>query len=256
MNPAGNLFRTTIGRKLLMAATGVVLIGFIVAHLVGNLQVFEAPDKLNGYAHFLQTLGPALWIERIGLLACVCIHIWAATVLALADRRARGSHPYKVNTWLQATVASRYMRWTGYVVLAFILYHLAHFTIGVAQPGTFQGRLPAYTMTSDYRVFGLVAVRAGTAVPDVYSMVILGFQNRLVALFYMFAIGLLSLHLLHGAESLFQTFGWRNARWSRGLRAVVTLACAAYFLGNLAIPGAVLAGLLTPNRPAAVDLTP
>jgi succinate dehydrogenase / fumarate reductase cytochrome b subunit len=251
MNLAGNLFRTTIGRKLLMAATGVVLIGFIVAHLIGNLQVFEDPDKLNGYAHFLQSLGPTLWIERAVLLACVTIHIWAATVLALADRRARGTHPYRVNTWLQATLASRYMRWTGYVVLAFILYHLAQFTIGVAQPATFKGNLPTYTMAGDYRVFGLTMVRAGTSVLDVHTMVILGFQNRLVALFYIFAVGLLSLHLLHGAESLFQTFGWRNARWSRGLRAVVTLGCAAYFLGNLAIPGAVLAGLLTPAASAA-----
>jgi succinate dehydrogenase / fumarate reductase cytochrome b subunit len=250
MNPAGNLFRTTIGRKLLMAATGVVLIAFIVAHLIGNLQVFEHPDKLNGYAHFLQSLGPALWIERAVLLACVVIHIWAATVLALADRRARGPQPYRVNTWLQATVASRYMRWTGYVVLAFILYHLAQFTLGVAQTATFKSNLPTYTMAGDYRVLGFTTVRAGTPVLDVRTMVILGFQNRVVALFYIVAVGLLSLHLLHGAESLFQTFGWRNARWSRGLRAAVTLGCAAYFLGNLAIPGAVLAGQLVPQTPA------
>jgi succinate dehydrogenase / fumarate reductase, cytochrome b subunit len=250
MNLAGSLFRTTIGRKLLMAATGVVLIVFIIAHLVGNLQVFEHPDKLNGYAHFLQSLGPALWIERAVLLACVVIHIWAATVLAIADRRARGPHPYRVNTWLQATVASRYMRWTGYVVLAFILYHLAQFTLGVAQPATFKSNLPTYTMAGDYHVLGLTAVRAGTQVLDVRTMVILGFQNRVVALFYIVAVGLLSLHLLHGAESLFQTFGWRNARWSRGLRAVVTLGCVAYFLGNLAIPGAVLAGRLVPQTPA------
>jgi succinate dehydrogenase / fumarate reductase cytochrome b subunit len=246
MNPAGNLFRTTIGRKVLMAATGIVLILFVVAHLVGNLQVFEHPDKLNGYAHFLQSLGPTLWIERAVLLTCVGIHIWAATVLAIADRRARGDHPYRVNTWLQATVASRYMRWTGYVVLAFILYHIAHFTIGVAQPATFKSNLPSYTMSDDYRIFGITVVRAGTHVLDVYSMVILGFQNRIVALFYIVAVGLLSLHLLHGADSLFQTLGWRSGRWSRGLRAVVTLGCAAYFLGNLAIPGAVMAGLLTP----------
>jgi len=251
MNLAGHLFRTTIGRKLLMAATGVVLILFIIAHLVGNLQVFEHPDRLNGYAHFLQSLGPALWIERAVLLACVVIHIWAATVLALADRRARGDQPYRVNTWLQATVASRYMRWTGYVVLAFILYHLAQFTVGVAQPATFKGNLPSYTMTGDYQVFGLTAVRAGTQVLDVREMVILGFQNRVVAVFYIIAVGLLSLHLLHGADSLFQTFGWRNARWSRGLRAAVTLGCAAYFLGNLAIPGAVLTGVLIPRTSAA-----
>ena len=251
MNLAGRLFRTTIGRKLLMAVSGLVLIVFVVAHLVGNLQVFEHPDRINGYAQFLQTLGPVLWIERLGLLACAGIHIWAATVLALADRRARGDHPYRVNTWLQATVASRYMRWTGAVVLAFIIYHLAQFTIGAAQPAAFKANLPSYTMAGDYHVLGFVVVRAGAEVPDVRRMVILGFQNRLVAVFYIIAVGLLSLHLLHGAESLFQTLGWRNGRWAGGLRAAVTLACAAYFLGNLAIPGAVLAGLLTPGSPAA-----
>ncbi len=244
MNLIRNLFGSTIGRKLLMAATGAVLIVFVVGHLVGNLQVFEDPDRINGYSHFLQSLGPALWAARIFLLVCVAVHIWAATVLAIADRRARGDQPYRVKTWIAATVASRYMRWTGYVVLAFILYHLAHFTVGVAQPSTFKENLPLYTMKGDYHVLGVPVVKAGTAVLDVRSMVILGFENWLVALFYIFAVGLLSLHLLHGADSLFQTLGWRNHRWEHGLRVVVTLACAAYFLGNLAIPGAAVLGLL------------
>lgn len=254
MNLVGNLFGSSIGRKILMAVTGVILIGFVIGHLVGNLQVFEHPDKLNGYAHFLQSLGPALWIARIGLLVAVIIHIWAATVLTLESRKARGPQPGGV-TWLRATLASRYMRWTGYVVLAFIVYHLAHFTLGVVQADTFKETeaLRHYKMTSDYRVLGFTVVRAGEEVLDVHSMVILGFQPPLVALFYIVAVGLLSLHLLHGMDSLFQTLGWRNARWSRGLRALVTLACAAYFLGNLAIPAAVLAGKLTPKpRVAAV----
>jgi succinate dehydrogenase / fumarate reductase, cytochrome b subunit len=246
MNLLRPLFTSTIGRKFLMAVTGVVLIGFVVGHLVGNLQVFEHPDKLNGYAHFLQSLGPALWVARIVLLVCVVVHVWAATVLTLESRRARGSEPYATKTWLQATLASRYMRWTGYVVLAFILYHLAHFTLGVVQSDTFKETeaLRHYKMTSDYRVLGFTVVRAGAEVLDVHSMVVLGFQPPLVAAFYILAVGLLSLHLLHGAESLFQTFGWRNARWSCALRLAVRIACAAYFLGNLAIPAAVLAGLL------------
>lgn len=247
MTLAGNLFRTTIGRKFLMAVTGVVLIAFVVGHLVGNLQVFEDPDKINGYSHFLQSLGPTLWFVRAFLLLCVGIHIWAATLLAIEDRRARGGEPYRMNHWLQATFASRYMRWTGYVVLAFILYHLAQFTVGTAQPATFKENLPHYTMVGDYRVFGLTVVPAGTEVLDVHSMVIRGFQNTAVAVFYIIAVGLLSLHLLHGADSLFQTFGWRNEHWGPKLRAVVAIGCAAYFLGNLAIPGAVLTGVLTPH---------
>src|ERR1700679_3658935 len=146
MDLVRNLFGSTMGKKLLMAVTGVVLIAFVVGHLVGNLQVFEDPDRINGYSHFLQSLGPALWAARIFLLACVLVHIWAATVLAIADRRARGDQPYRVRTWIAATVASRYMRWTGYVVLAFILYHLAQFTLGVAQPATFKSNLPTYKM--------------------------------------------------------------------------------------------------------------
>jgi succinate dehydrogenase / fumarate reductase cytochrome b subunit len=244
MDLVGNLFGSTIGKKLLMAVTGAVLIAFVVGHLVGNLQVFEDPDRINGYSHFLQSLGPALWAARIILIVCAAVHIWAGTVLAIEARRARGDEPYAVRKWIQATVASRYMRWTGFVVLAFIVYHLAQFTLGVAQPASFKANLAHYTMRGDYRVLGVTVVRAGTDVLDVRSMVILGFGNRVVAAFYIVAVGLLSLHLLHGADSLFQTLGWRSHRWERGLRAAVTVFCAAYFLGNLAIPGAVLAGVL------------
>jgi succinate dehydrogenase / fumarate reductase cytochrome b subunit len=244
MDLVRNLFGSTIGRKLIMAVTGVVLIGFVVGHLVGNLQVYENPDRINGYAHFLQSLGPLLWAVRAFLLACVTLHVWSATVLMLESRRARGDEPYAVNRWIQAAVSSRYMRGTGYVVLAFILYHLAQFTVGVAQPASFKTNLPYYTMGSDYRIAGLTVVRAGTDVLDVRSMVIRGFANPVVSVFYIVAVGLLSLHLLHGADSLFQTLGWRSRRWERGLRVVVTLLCAAYFLGNLAIPGGVLLGML------------
>jgi succinate dehydrogenase / fumarate reductase, cytochrome b subunit len=239
-----NLLGSTIGRKLVMAVTGIALILFVAGHLVGNLQVFEDPDRINGYAHFLQSLGPALWAVRIFLLVCVGLHIWAATVLAIESRHARGDEPYAVKHWIQATVASRYMRWTGYIVLAFILYHLAQFTLGYAQPGSFKANIPHYTMHGDYHVLGVTVVRAGTEVLDVRSMMIRGFSNPVVALFYIVAIGLLSLHLLHGGESLFQTLGLRNRRWEGLLRTVVTALCAAYFVGNLAIPGSVLLGFL------------
>jgi len=252
MTLAGNFFCTTIGRKVLVAVTGIVLILFVLAHLVGNLQIFEHPDKINGYSQFLRLLGPGLWIERTVLLACAVIHIWATLKLALEEKAARGGQPYKRNRWLQATVASRYMRWTGLIVLAFALYHLAQFTWGSVQTSTFKENLPPYTMAADYHVFGFTAIRGGTRVLDVYSMVIRGFQNPLVAIFYIIAIGLLTLHLLHGAESLFQTLGWRNERWGKGLRRVVALCCALYFLGNLAIPGAVLTGHLSPLPPPAV----
>ena len=230
-----------------MAVTGLILIGFVIGHLIGNLQVFQEPDKINGYAQFLQQLGPLLWVARIGLLVAVVIHIWAGVSLSLENTRARGPEPYGVKHTIQATLASRTMRWTGLVVLAFILYHLAHFTIGAAQASTFKENMPAYRMQEEYRMAGFPVVSAGTEVPDVHSMVILGFQNTIVSVFYIIAVGLLSFHLLHGFDSMFQTLGLRSMRWARGLRAVSLIFCLAYFVGNLAIPGAVLAGQLQPR---------
>jgi succinate dehydrogenase / fumarate reductase cytochrome b subunit len=230
-----------------MAVTGLILIGFVIGHLVGNLQVFQDPDHLNGYAQFLHQLGPILWVARIGLLIAVAIHIWAGVVLSLENVKARGPEPYGVKHTIRATLASRTMKWTGLVVLAFILYHLAHFTIGAAQTATFKDNLTPYSMQHEYRFAGFPVVTAGAQVPDVYSMVILGFQNTVVSVFYIIAVGLLSFHLLHGFDSMFQTLGLRSTQWSGGLRAVSLLFCVAYFVCNLAIPGAVLAGRLQPR---------
>ncbi|HVS50894.1 MAG TPA: succinate dehydrogenase cytochrome b subunit [Opitutaceae bacterium] len=249
MNLVGALFRSSIGRKILMAVSGLILIGFVVGHLVGNLQVFQEPDHINGYAAFLRQLGPTLWIARLVILASAVVHIWAATVLTLENRRARGGEPYGVNYTIRATLASRTMRLTGYVVLAFVIYHLAHFTWGAAQSATFKENLARYTLQHDYRVAGFVTVPQGAVVEDVYNMVVLGFQNPLVSLFYIVAVGLLSFHLLHGFDSMFQTLGLRSSRWSGGLRKICVLFCALYFLGNLAIPGAVLLGRLQPHAP-------
>jgi succinate dehydrogenase / fumarate reductase cytochrome b subunit len=243
MNPAGSFLGSSIGRKILMAITGVILTGFVIGHLVGNLQIFEHPDRINGYAAFLHQLGPLLWVVRIVLLVSVLVHIWAATMLSLENRAARDV-PYDVKHTIRATLSSRLMRWTGVVVLAFVIYHLAQFTLGFAQTPSFKENLPHYTMTSDYRVAGFLAVKAGTEVSDVYRMVILGFQQPVVALFYILAVGLLSYHLVHGADSMFQTMGWRSEKWGGALRKIVIVFCAVYFLGNLAIPGAVLLGKL------------
>jgi succinate dehydrogenase / fumarate reductase cytochrome b subunit len=247
MNPVGSLFSSSIGRKILMAVSGLVLIGFVVGHLVGNLQVFQDPDHLNGYAQFLHQNGAMLWTARIGLLIAVGIHIWAGVALSLENTRARGSEPYGVRHTIRATLASRTMKWTGLVVLAFIFYHLSHFTFGGAQSETFVTNLKPYVLKQDYRFAGIPVVSAGTQVADVYNMVVLGFQRPLVSLFYIIAVGLLSFHLLHGFDSMFQTLGLRSTRWSSGLRTFVVIFCVAYFVGNLAIPGAALAGKLQPH---------
>lgn len=235
-----------------MALTGLILIGFVVGHLVGNLQIFEHPDRINGYAQFLHQTGPMLWVARIVLLLSVGIHIWAATVLTLENRRAQGQEGYgRSKHWIRASLSSRYIRWTGYVVLAFIIYHIAHFTLGVTDPADFKGE-HTYVMQSDYSVAGFPVVDKGAEVGNVYLMVYRGFESAPVAIFYIIAVGLLSFHLLHGVNSLFQTIGWRSHRWAGALRKVVAIFCLLYFLGNLAIPGAILTGVLPPHPAAQV----
>jgi len=248
MNFVGALFCSSIGRKMLMAVTGLILIGFVIGHLVGNLQIFQEPDHINGYGQFLHSLGPLLWAARLVIIASVVLHIWAATVLTLENNRARGAAPYSVKHTIRATLASRAMRATGYIVLAFLIYHLAQFTWGFAQAGAYKENLPHYTMAGDYRVAGFLIVPAGTRdILDVYNMVVLGFQSPVVSLFYIVAVGLLSFHLLHGIDSLFQSLGLRSEKWAAALHKIALVFCAAYFLANLAIPGAVLAGKLQPH---------
>ncbi len=245
MNPIRALYCASIGKKFLMAVTGAVFIAFVTGHLAGNLQIFGPPDKINGYAHFLQSLGPALWGVRLVLLACVGVHIGVAVQLTIENHRAR-PQKYDFNHTIQATLASRTLRWTGGVVLAFLLYHLAQFTVGWADAGEFKGALPGYTMTSDFHILGFPVVAKGRDVHDVYSMVFLGFSHPLISLFYIIAVGLLSVHLMHGGESLFQTLGWKSGWWAGLLRKIVILYCVLYFLGNLVIPGAILTGLARP----------
>jgi succinate dehydrogenase / fumarate reductase, cytochrome b subunit len=241
MNPIVFLFRSTIGRKLLMAVTGIILVGFVIGHLVGNLQIFSPPDKINGYAEFLHGMGPMLWVVRSILLLSVVIHIWAAVSLTLDNQKARGGSRYAVKHTIRATLASRTMRLTGLVVLAFLIYHLAHFTIGGVDDN-FKANLKPYVLEHDYHVLGLSVVKAGTSVLDVHSMVVKGFQNPIVSGFYIIAVGLLSFHLVHGVDSMFQTLGFRNSSWGPGLRKFSLVLAVLYFLGNLAIPAAILAG--------------
>jgi succinate dehydrogenase / fumarate reductase cytochrome b subunit len=246
MNLVRLLCCSSIGRKILMAATGLILVGFATGHMVGNLQIFAHPDKINGYAHFLQSMGPLLWAVRLVLLACAVVHVWAAVALVLENRTARGPEPYGVSKWLNAAFSSRYMKHTGVVVLAFLVYHLAHFTVGTAQAGSFKAALPEYVMKGEFHLMGIPVVAKGLPVHDVYSMVFLGFANPAVSVFYLIAIALLTLHLLHGIDSMFQTLGLRNHRWVVGLRRLVVLYCLVYLLGNFAVPGAILTGAVKP----------
>jgi succinate dehydrogenase / fumarate reductase cytochrome b subunit len=245
MSLVRNIFCSSLGKKYIMALTGLALLGFASGHLVGNLQVFSHPDKINGYAHFLQGLGPMLWVVRLSLLTIAVLHLWAAVQLKLENSRAR-PQGYEVDHTIQASAASRYMIWTGSVIAAFHVYHLLHFTVGAVSADTFKtgGSIGEYTMTHDFHLFGLTIVGAGAKVHDVHQMMVLGFQKPLISIFYMIAVALLSFHLWHGFESAFQSLGLRTSRWGGFLRAVTRLFVVAYLLGSLAIPGSILAGVV------------
>lgn len=251
MNLAAALFKSSIGRKIVMAVTGLVLLGFVTGHLIGNFHVFGAPEEINGYAHFLQGLGPVLWLVRLFLLACVGLHIWAAVVLSLENWKARPEE-YNHKKWLQASLASRWMKWSGLMVLAFLIYHLLHFTIGV-NSGAFIGDAfkanHEYVMQHDFHLLGFLLVTKGTVVHDVHHMMVQGFLNPLVSAAYVIAIGLLAFHLWHGIESMFQTLGLKTNRWSAALKFLARAYCLAYFAGNAFIVGAILSGTVKPHPP-------
>ena len=218
--------KSSIGAKVVMGITGVMLIGFVIMHMLGNLQVFLGPDVLNAYGQMLLDLGGLLWVARIGLLAAVLLHIVSGLRLASINRAARPV-PYVHETTVQATFASRYMKLTGLVLLAFIIFHLLHFTFGVTHP--------------DH--IGVDALGR----KDIYSMVILGFQQPAVAASYIIAMVLLGIHLSHGASSLFKSLGLRHAKYDSMLDKVGPCLATLVVLGNCAMPIAVLTGLLGAN---------
>ncbi len=217
--------RTTIGAKALMAVTGIVLLLFVLGHMVGNLQVFSGPDKLNSYAAFLKGLGPLLWIVRFVLLACLVLHVWAATVVVRRSRAARPI-PYQHKQDLVTSYAARTMIWSGVLVLAFVIYHLMHFTFGAYDPAdAFHGR-------------------DAQGRPDVYGMVIAGFRHVPTAIAYVIAQIILCVHIQHGATSLVQTLGLRGERNRRWTDAIGPVFAGVVLVGNLSMPLAVVTGII------------
>jgi succinate dehydrogenase / fumarate reductase cytochrome b subunit len=208
---------STIGRKAVMAVTGLVLFGFVLAHLTGNLTLYLGPEAINGYGEFLRTLlhGSALWIVRAVLLASVVLHAWSATSLTLDSWAAR-PHGYRRWKAKDSTYASRTMRWGGLILAAFIVFHILHFTLGSVHP--------------DFRP------------GDVYHNVVAGFQVWPVSVFYVVAMLLLALHLDHGVWSLLQTLGLGHPRYQRWARRAARLFAIVVAVGNCSFPVAVLAG--------------
>jgi succinate dehydrogenase / fumarate reductase, cytochrome b subunit len=233
MAAALTLYRTTIGKKVVMAVTGLILVGFVVVHMIGNLKIFTGAEHLNAYAGFLRTVGEPifpretlLWIARIVLLGSVGLHIAAAYQLTRLDNASRPQR-YAVKK-VTTNYASRTMRWGGVIILLFIIYHLLHFTLG--QVGYAPGVFVHGDADHGY---------------ETYANVVYGFQNPLVSGFYILAMLALGLHLYHGTWSMFQTLGLNSKKWNGLWRGLAIAVALAVVLGNISIPIAVLAGILT-----------
>jgi succinate dehydrogenase / fumarate reductase, cytochrome b subunit len=218
-------YRSAVGKKWVMAVTGVVGMGYVVAHMVGNLHVFEGPDKINEYGEWLRDLlDPpfprtfTLWMFRIVLLVAIALHLHAAYALTRMNQRARPVGYQSQRDYVAATFAARTMRWTGVIVLLFIAYHLLDLTWGAANPGFERG--------------------------DVYRNVVASFEQWPVAGVYIAANVALGVHLYHGAWSLFQSVGWNNPRFNPWRRWFATGFAVVVTAGFISVPLAVMVGIV------------
>lgn len=213
-------YDATIGKKAIVAVTGIVLFGFVVAHMLGNLRVFLGPESLNGYAQSLREFPALLWVARGVLLGSVVLHIVCSMQLVQISAAARPVG-YRYKKDIATTYAARAMKWSGPMLAAFILYHLAHFT----WPGVSMGSYPHQAH-------------------DVYANVVNGFRVPWVAGIYVVAQVLLGLHLYHGGWSLFQTLGLHHPRYNRIRERIPRTVAIVVVLGNLAMPLAVQLGII------------
>lgn len=222
----GSFWRSALGKKAAMAASGIVLFGYVLLHMLGNLKVYGGREAYNHYAEGLRAFGaPALpesgmlWIVRVVLLVSVALHVWAAWQLTLMNRRARPVGYERLDP-VQAGYAARTMRWGGVIVGLFVLYHLAHFTwgFGWAHP--------------DFRL------------GDPYHNFVTGFRVWPVSAFYIVAQVALGMHLFHGLWSMFQSLGWNHPRFNPWRRRFAQAFAWIITAGNISFPVAVLAGVV------------
>ncbi len=215
-------FSSTLGKKVLMAISGAALLGFVFAHLAGNLQIFLGPETINRYGYLLKSNGAILWPLRIGLLGMVLIHITTSVQLTMEANAARPVS-YQKKDYIKATLASRTMMYSGFLIFAFIIYHLLHFT--------FLKVHPQYGQLTD-----------SLGHHDVYSMMVLSFQQPLIVVAYVVSIFFLCAHLSHGISSMFQSIGINNSYTRQVLSRWGKLLAIVIFIGYVSIPIACLVG--------------
>jgi succinate dehydrogenase / fumarate reductase cytochrome b subunit len=220
-------YRSAVGKKWVMAVTGILIMGYVFAHMVGNLKVYLGAEEFNHYGEFLRDLlvpllprTVTLWLLRIGLIVAFAFHIHAAASLTLMNRRAHAEGGYvSRRDWQAANAASRSMRWTGVVILLFLVWHLADLTWGTVNPDFVRG--------------------------DVYRNFVATFERPAVSALYIVAVLALGLHLFHGSWSLFQSLGLNNPRWNSWRRSFAIGFAALVTVGNLSFPIAVLTGVVS-----------
>jgi succinate dehydrogenase / fumarate reductase cytochrome b subunit len=215
----------SVAKKAIMAVTGAILFGWIVAHMAGNLKVFQGAEKFNHYAEFLRVMGMplfpesgVLWLSRTVLLIAVLLHVWSATSLTLQNRRARPVG-YEGLRGVQLDYAARTMRVSGYLIALYVVFHLMHLTWGNAHHAFVAG--------------------------DAYGNVVRGFQVAPIAVVYMAANLLLGLHLYHGLWSMFQSLGWSHPAYNRFRRPFAVSFALVVSVGFLSVPLAVLFGAVS-----------
>ena len=221
MAAPATLLNSSVGKKIVMAFTGIVLSGFVFGHMAGNLQAFlpNGPEALDHYGAFLKEMvhGTGIWFVRGGLLLAVGLHIWAYWTLSTKSWAAR-PEGYAVSNYEDATWAGRTMRWTGPILAAFIVFHLMHLTIGNVHPHFVEGK--------------------------VYQNLVTGLASRPIAIFYVVAMGCLAFHLWHGAWSMLQTLGLSHPKYMKARTAFAVVFTILVTGGFVLVPIAVMAGVL------------
>ena len=225
INRAVRFYEAPIGKKAVMAVTGLVLFGYVVAHLLGNLQIYGGPDMINNYAAFLHNpkVAGALWTARIVLILCVVLHITAAIQLTLQNRAARPASYYK-KADVPSAYAARTMIWSGIIIAAFVVFHVLHRTVGA--------------------IPGFPAEELGPNMPDARANVINGFQHPWVSIFYIVALILLCTHLYHGIWSMFQSVGLSHPKYTPRLKRGAAIVAILLAIGYISIPVSVMAGII------------
>src|SRR5436305_1243205 len=228
LNRPVRFYQAAAGKKVVMAGTGVILFGYVLAHMLGNLQIFEGPDAINSYAHFLHTHEGALWVARVILLLSVVLHIVASVQLWVLNNKARPV-AYVRKADVPASYAARTMKWSGPIIAAFVIFHVLHLTTG-----------------------DIVTLQAAPIdSPDAYDNVIMGFQHPAIAIFYIIAVLLLCMHLYHGLWSMFQTLGISHPRFTPGLKRFAAIFAILVAAGYISIPVASMAHWIRPEAAMA-----